>query len=69
MAAWKILGLVVTPTTFFSSISCCRVPEERRSRDRSSSQMDTPALESADVGLEAVEVEVGIVVLSLFAGD
>ncbi len=41
-AAWKIDGFVVTPTTPLSSMSFCRLPEVRRSRERSSSQMETP---------------------------
>src|SRR6185312_10915632 len=40
-------GLVVTPTTFISSIMAFRVPELIRSRERSSSQMETPASERA----------------------
>jgi len=51
MAAWKIDGLVVTPTTFFSSISLRRVPVWRRPRERSSSQIETPASESCWVGV------------------
>src|SRR5690606_25661787 len=51
MAASKMLGLVVTPTTFFSSMSLARLPLFRRSRDRSSSQLETPAAESAAVGV------------------
>src|SRR6478735_4140283 len=43
MAAAKIVGLVVTPTTDFSLIRSARLPVSIRSRDRSSSQMDTPA--------------------------
>src|SRR5215207_11427329 len=43
----KIVGLVVTPTTLLSVISSCRLPVVSRSRDRSSSQMDTPAADSA----------------------
>src|ERR671912_2338877 len=41
-AAWKIDGFVVTPTTPLPSMSFCRLPEVRRSRERSSSQMETP---------------------------
>ena len=44
---WKIDGLVVTPTTLLVSISSCRLPDCSRSRDRSSSQTDTPAALSA----------------------
>src|SRR3954451_16175494 len=47
MAAAKIVGLVVTPTTCFSLISSARLPVSIRSRERSSSQMETPASESA----------------------
>src|SRR6478609_5373864 len=51
MAAWKMEGLVVTPTTFFSSMSLRRVPVSRRPRERSSSQMETPASDSCWVGV------------------
>src|SRR4051794_26311734 len=47
MAAAKIVGLVVTPTTCFSLISSARLPVSIRSRERSSSQMETPASERA----------------------
>src|SRR6478752_8920782 len=43
MAAAKIVGLVVTPTTALSLIRSARLPVSMRSRDRSSSQIDTPA--------------------------
>ena len=43
MAAEKILGLVVTPTTLELEISSASEPLSSRSRDKSSSQMDTPA--------------------------
>src|SRR5260221_5978087 len=46
MAFWKIVGFVVTPTTFFSAISDARLPLRRRSRLRSSSQIETPAPDS-----------------------
>src|SRR3954447_11177213 len=41
-----MLGLVVTPTTLYSSTSCCRLPLRIRSRERSSSQTATPAFDS-----------------------
>src|ERR1700712_3450535 len=41
-----MLGLVVTPTTLYSSTSDCRLPLRMRSRERSSSQTATPALDS-----------------------
>src|SRR5687768_4852605 len=47
MAAAKIVGLVVTPTTEYSSTSDCRLPLRMRSRDRSSSHTATPAEESS----------------------
>src|SRR5687768_7526058 len=47
MAAAKIVGLVVTPTTLDSSTSDCRFPLRMRSRDRSSSHTATPAEESS----------------------
>ena len=53
-AAAKIDGFVVTPTTFFSAISFSRPPDVMRSRDRSSSQMLTPAAESWAVGVVSV---------------
>src|SRR3954466_14222615 len=45
-AAWKIDGLVVTPTTCWSRTRSARLPVSMRSRDRSSSQIETPASES-----------------------
>ena len=42
----KIVGLVVTPTTEESAISRSRLPVLIRSRERSSSQIETPASES-----------------------
>ncbi len=45
IAAAKIVGLVVTPTTCLSLISSARLPVSIRSRERSSSQMETPASE------------------------
>src|SRR5688572_23307533 len=47
MAAAKIVGLDVTPTTQYSSTSFCRFPLRMRSRDRSSSHTATPASESS----------------------
>src|SRR5436190_3408857 len=43
MAFWKIVGLDVTPTTCLSRTSISRLPVTRRSRERSSSQIATPA--------------------------
>src|SRR5690349_12937119 len=45
MAAWKMEGLVVTPTTCLVSTSSARLPEAMRLRERSSSQMETPSSE------------------------
>src|SRR5690349_6463795 len=42
-----MVGLEVTPTTWKSSISDCRLPVRSRSRLMSSSQIDTPAAESS----------------------
>ena len=50
----KIVGFVVTPTTFFSAMSFCRPPDVMRSRERSSSQMLTPAAESSARGVVPV---------------
>src|SRR4051794_22575517 len=47
MAPAKIVGLVVTPTTCLSLISSARLPVSIRSRERSSSQMETPASDRA----------------------
>src|SRR4051794_24660181 len=47
MAAAKMVGLLVQPTTLYSSISDCRLPVWMRSRERSSSQTATPAAESS----------------------
>src|SRR5687768_4508381 len=47
MAAAKIVGLVVTPTTEYSSTIDCRLPLCMRSRERSSSQTATPASDSS----------------------
>src|SRR3954451_15784764 len=46
-AAAKIVGLVVTPTTLESATSSARLPVLILVRDRSSSQMETPASERA----------------------
>ena len=46
-AAWKIDGLVVTPTTLRVAISSARLPDSIRSRDRSSSHTETPWAERA----------------------
>ena len=46
IAAEKMLGLVVTPTTEELLMSSAKVPDSSRSRDKSSSQIATPALES-----------------------
>src|SRR4051812_26108840 len=49
-----MVGLVVTPTTELLLMSSARFPVSMRSRDRSSSQMDTPAsardLSRSDIG-------------------
>ena len=66
-AAAKIVGLVVTPTTFFSAISACRPFETMRSRDRSSSQMLTPAWESAAVFESVVPDSVVLCVMLMSA--
>src|SRR5688500_16558766 len=42
-AFWKIDGFVVTPTTCLSLTRSAGLPVRRRSRDRSSSQIETPA--------------------------
>src|SRR3954471_4075683 len=47
MAAAKIVGFEVTPTTEYSSTRDCRLPLRMRSRERSSSQTATPASESS----------------------
>src|SRR3954463_4324585 len=39
-------GLLVTPTTCWFFMRSARLPVSRRSRERSSSQIDTPASES-----------------------
>src|SRR4051795_1509793 len=46
IAFWKIVGLLVTPTTFFLSRSSCRLPVRSRSRLMSSSQIETPSSDS-----------------------
>ncbi|SLI60611.1 Uncharacterised protein [Mycobacteroides abscessus subsp. abscessus] len=46
-APWKIVGFVVTPTTPRVRTSSARLPDRMRSRDRSSSQTDTPAAANA----------------------
>ena len=51
IAAWKIDGFVVTPVTFRVEISSARLPESMRERDRSSSQMLTPAADRSSVGV------------------
>ena len=47
IAAAKIVGFVVTPTTLLSLTRSARLPVSMRSRERSSSQMETPASASA----------------------
>ena len=47
----KIVGLLVTPTTSESLISAARLPDSMRWRDRSSSQMETPAAERSARGV------------------
>ena len=47
IAFWKIVGLLVTPTTCLSSTSSCRLPVRSRSRLMSSSQIETPWAESS----------------------
>src|SRR5918993_1940070 len=47
MAAAKMVGFVVTPTTLYSSTSDCRSPVRMRSRERSPSHTATPASESS----------------------
>src|SRR5215469_599362 len=44
MAFAKMVGLVVTPTTWSCSIRSARLPVTSRSRLRSSSQIETPTL-------------------------
>ena len=51
MALAKIVGLVVTPTTRSRATRSARLPDTSRSRLRSSSQIETPALVSAASGL------------------
>ncbi len=46
-AAWKMAGLVVTPTTDLVLINSARSPEVMRSRERSSSHTETPAADSS----------------------
>ena len=46
-AAAKIDGLVVTPTTWSFLMRSARLPLSMRSRDRSSSQIETPASDSS----------------------
>src|SRR3954451_7341186 len=63
MAAAKIVGLVVTPTTEYSSTSDCRLPLRIRSRERSSSQTATPAAESsASLSFCAMSAFLGVAV-------
>src|ERR1700712_1548102 len=61
----KIVGFVVTPTTSRSAISFSRPWPLIRSRERSSSQMLTPAAESAAVGVSAL-VSVMLMMNSFF---
>jgi hypothetical protein len=46
IAAEKILGFVVTPETDEDEIRCASEPDSILSRERSSSQIDTPAFET-----------------------
>src|SRR3954447_26895164 len=63
MAAWKMDGFVVTPTTCCFSISSARLPDSIRLRDRSSSQMETPSSER-DLRVSVVLVTVIIFFLA-----
>src|SRR5215218_6534850 len=63
----KIVGLVVTPTTRWLRDSSARLPVLSRSRDRSSSQMATPASERVSSGVVARSVCVLVTVVLLCA--
>src|SRR5689334_19033561 len=47
IAPAKMVGFVVTPTTYLSWTNAARLPVSMRSRDRSSSQIETPASDRA----------------------
>src|SRR6478672_12094373 len=64
----KIVGLVVTPTTCLSATRAARLPVSMRSRDRSSSQMLTPAAESSARGPDSVFLSALIVSSSRWGG-
>jgi hypothetical protein len=51
IAAWKIDGFVVTPETLRDEIRSARLPDAMRARERSSSQMLTPAAARSCVGV------------------
>jgi hypothetical protein len=51
-----MVGFVVTPTTLRSAMSFSSPPELMRSRERSSSQMLTPAAERSAAGVVFVIV-------------
>ena len=55
----KIVGLVVMPTTSRSAMSLPRPPERMRSRERSSSQMLTPAARRSPVAVMTVLLRSG----------
>jgi hypothetical protein len=54
---------VVTPTTFFSSMRALSEPSWSRWRERSSSQIDTPAWESVERGEGLEDMRGGLFLL------
>src|SRR3954470_24809915 len=69
MAAWKIEGLVVTPTTFLVSTSSARLPDSIRLRDRSSSQMETPSSERRLSAPAVAVTSVSVIIFFLAIGS
>src|SRR3954453_6799446 len=55
-AFWKIVGLLVTPTTCLVSTSSCRLPVRRRSRLMSSSQIETSWADRSASGSDISEL-------------
>src|ERR1700761_10238 len=69
MAAWKIDGFVVTPTTCRPATSSARLPEVIRRRDRSSSQIDTPWSDRRPSASEAAVCSVTVIIFLVAFGS
>src|SRR6476646_5682644 len=69
-AFWKIVGLLVTPTTCLVSTSSCRLPLRSRSRLMSSSQTETSWAErSASASVMVSSLRSGVLHCGMGGGD